>query len=480
MNLALSAADRRALGPVLLDPVAFAGGILRDRPWALQREIMRSVATRPLTAVKACHASGKTHCAARIALWWLMRWAGTDSKVITTAPTWRQVKLMWAEIAEAAGKSRLPFPEPSATGINFSEQHYAIGLSTNDPTKFQGYHGAHVLIIVDEATGVMASIFDAIEGVRAGGDVRVLLLGNPTVPGGKFYDAFYRDRSIWNNFTISAFDTPNFAGVTQEQLATMGDDELGAAKSPYLITRRWVRERLERWGAAHPMYRARVLGQFPEQSELSVYSLAWIERAAREPDEPPAGGIIQVGIDVAGPGEDETVMVARCGGVILECQAWSLPDPRGALAHAISQLRGRRGFQLGAVVVDAVGIGYHVATHLADLGFQVFAFNAGSSPVDREQFENAKAEAYWSLREWMDRDAIRGLTDEEAQAQLAGIRYKHTAAGRVQIEKKEDARKRGQTSPDRAEAHVLAFLHVTPREQTVVYDDWEAGHISPI
>jgi hypothetical protein len=82
----------------------------------------------------------------------------------------------------------------------------------------------------------------------------------------------------------------------------------------------------------------------------------------------------------------------------------------------------------------------------------VYAFNAGSAAMDSEHFTNAKAEAYWSLRETLERGAIAGLTDEEMQAQLAGIRYRHTASGRVEIESKEDAKKRGQQSPDRGES----------------------------
>jgi hypothetical protein len=67
----------------------------------------------------------------------------------------------------------------------------------------------------------------------------------------------------------------------------------------------------------------------------------------------------------------------------------------------------------------------------------------------------------------LERGAVEGLTDEETQAQLAGIRYRHTASGRVEIESKEDARKRGHQSPDRAEALVLAYARVVPRQQTV-------------
>jgi len=95
-----------------------------------------------------------------------------------------------------------------------------------------------------------------------------------------------------------------------------------------------------------------------------------------------------------------------------------------------------------------------------------------------EHFVNAKAEAYWSLRETLERRGLAGLTDEEMQAQLAGIRYRHTAAGRVEIESKDDAKKRGQSSPHRAEALVLAFARVAPLQQTVVLGG--AYTISPI
>jgi hypothetical protein len=61
---------------------------------------------------------------------------------------------------------------------------------------------------------------------------------------------------------------------------------------------------------------------------------------------------------------------------------------------------------------------------------------------------------------------------------FAGIRYRHTASGRVEIESKEDAKKRGQQSPDRAEALVLAFARAVPRQQTVAFS--VPVRISPI
>src|ERR1700732_3638278 len=57
---------------------------------------------------------------------------------------------------------------------------------------------------------------------------------------------------------------------------------------------------------------------------------------------------------------------------------------------------------------------------------------------------------------------LAALTDERAIAQLAGIRYSHNSRGQVVIESKENARKRGVKSPDRAEAIILAFADLAP------------------
>ena len=103
----------------LTDPVHFAGDILKSSLWRKQRDIMRAVATKPLVAVKACHASGKTYQAARFALWWLLRYP--EGKVINTAPSWRQVKLMWEEIRLARRDSRIIFPVPNATELRISD-----------------------------------------------------------------------------------------------------------------------------------------------------------------------------------------------------------------------------------------------------------------------------------------------------------------------------------------------------------------------
>lgn len=470
---------------------------------------MRDVQADKLVAVKACHASSKTFTAAQIGLHWLC--SHREALVVNTAPTWRQVRLFWSEIHNTLEmtRSRFPLPIASATELRIDAKRLMMGISTSEAVKFQGLHGAHVLIIIDEAPGIKTEIWDAIEGVRAGGHVHVLALGNPVVPGGKFFDAFGRDRGIWNAKTISAFDTPNFQPVRDrviqmklvdpakwlgryttdvmiEALRSMTPDERKVESFPRLVSMEWVAERLVAWGPTHPMFQARVLGQFPTASDKSVFSLAWIERASHELDEEDweklHGTVIQIGIDVAGPGEDESALVARAGGLVFRQESWREDDIRGTLVASIRDVRARYRPGRLVVVVDAVGIGYHVWTHLAEVFFndpevEVYGFNAGQRALNPELYENAKAEAIWAVREWMERDAIIGVSDLETQAQLAGMQHEYTAAGRIRIERKEDAKKRGQASPDRAEALMMAYAPIIPREQMLIHE--EQGGISP-
>jgi phage terminase large subunit len=369
-------------------------------------------------------------------------------------------RLLWGEIRNAVRTAIIEYPEPSATSLNLGPNHYAVGISTNEGERFQGFHG-DMLVILDEAPGVKPRIYDAIEGFRAGGDVRVLALGNPTIASGPFYDAFTKDREGWNLITISAFDTPNLQGLTLEALLELPEEELDNNPVPYLTTRRWVKEKFHEWGPGHPLWESRVLGNFPTQSEDALLSLAWLEMAKYRD-----GGDVgpfHAGLDVGGPGESETVLCIRQGQRIVYTGAWSGIEPRGEVIAALMPFKDG----LETVNVDSVGIGEYMAKHIADCGYRVREINVGERSRTPEKYVNLKAELYWGLRLRAESGDIAGLTDERTIAQLAGIRYSHNARGQIVIESKDDARKRGVKSPDRAEAVMLAFAKVKCAEPRI-------------
>jgi hypothetical protein len=467
----LEPSERVGMGRNLAHPVRFSHTLMRTSLWAKQADILKSVAQNKRTAVKACHASGKTFVAALAVLWWLMRWK--DAIAITTAPTWVQVeRLMWGEIRKAIGRSRLAWPETNKVELELTNGNYAIGLSTNEADRFSGFHEGHVLIVLDEAPGVRPVIYEAIEGIRAGGDVRELAQGNPVIASGPFYEAHTTGRQSWKTFTISAFDTPNLIslipggnvnGYTDEQLvsflAELSDDELDRNERGYLTTRRWVWEKWHEWGAhQNPLWDARVMGRFPKQAANMLLPLMFIEQAATKEVDKRKRHRPVIGIDVAGPGEDETVVIIREGPNLLEMHCYNDPDPRGKVLRVLDTYKLRDPI----VNVDSCGLGYYFAKHIEDAGYTVNRINVGVASNDPERYKILKDELYWGLRERFEDGGINGeaimhMDDDRIISQLASIKYDHDARGRVVVRSKKEMRKDGIKSPDRAEALMLAF-----------------------
>ncbi len=92
-------------------------------------------------------------------------------------------------------------------------------------------------------------------------------------------------------------------------------------------------------GARSPAWEARVLGQFPTQADDALISLAWLDEAARRPACRLRRAGCTAGLDVAGPGEDETVLVTRGGRAILDVAGVGKADPRGAVAATLAPYR---------------------------------------------------------------------------------------------------------------------------------------------
>lgn len=474
-NHELSTEQKKVARNIVGDPVLFAESIFGAKLWEKQVEILRSIQKNRRTAVRACHSSGKTFVLAIAALWWLARYV--DGIVLTTSSTFRQVKTqLWPEIHRLIAQAKVPYPALGNTELRLrNESNFALGFSTDRATNFQGYHGKHVLIIVDEAPGIEAGVWDAIAGTMAGGKVHVVMAGNPVFPSGAFYDAFTRERDLWNCIVISAFDSPNLKGITLENLLKMDSSEGGPLDQnpvPHLVTKRWVFDQFKAWWhgdeSSSPNWVSRVRGQFPDQAQNALVKLSWLERAKQRTlsDDERAGAVSLVaGVDVGG-GEAETI-VYICESKthtfkIIAMGAWRGQDTRGEVVRFLSPYRNR----LRSVRVDATGIGHNFGLHLQDERFPVERILVGrpcqSSPQMGEddparRFVNLKAQYYQVLADALERDEVHGLRDDLTIGQLAGIIYEVDSHGRTKIESKETARARGIPSPDRADALMLAL-----------------------
>lgn len=446
-----------------------------------QRPIIESVRDNLNTAVASCHAIGKTRTTAMIVLWWLCN--HPNAIIITTAPTWRQVaQLLWAEIRDVIRAAPYElFPEecmpPADCRIKFHEKWYAIGMSSRQPEAIQGYHSDYVLIVVDEASGVPDTIFNAMLGNKASGVVRMLLISNPTRTDGQLFRAFHTARANWNALPVDAFDTPNFAGLKKEfdnpatttarKLEMLRDAEkLVEAKAPgtytYLVRPGWAAGIMEEYGEDSDSFRVRVRGQFPKGGKNQLIPLAHIMDAIARWHEAPKwwedrqkwAQTVTGGLDVARLGDNNSVLSYQSDNILAPQTVYTpqyTTDLAGHVATRCGEIMSHQ------IVVDVVGVGGGPCDQLRTMVTGVIDFNGANSPQDPKKFYNMRAESYWKLRELFRLGLIAIPPSEALIGQLSSIRYKYHASGRILIESKDEMLARGVASPDEADSCMMAF-----------------------
>ena len=141
---------------------------------------------------------------------------------------------------------------------------------------------------------------------------------------------------------------------------------------PYLITRRWVYEVAQRYGTHSAYWQARVRGEFPEQGEDALISLKWLE-AARVAKQPASNAPLFAGIDVAGPGEDETVLTIRRGACVVFQKSWVGERSSGHVLNELAKFGGPSAFR--SVNIDSAGMGEYFCEIIEDANYSVNAVN---------------------------------------------------------------------------------------------------------
>lgn len=169
-----------------------------------------------------------------------------------------------------------------------------------------------------------------------------------------------------------------------------------------------------------------------------------------EPGEPK-----ELGVDVARFGDDSSVVALREGPVARVYRRLRGTDLMTLTGHVV-QDKGTTG--AGAVKVDADGLGSGVVDRLRELNIEVTEIHGGAKANDPERFANRKAELYWAFRDRLIAGDVDLMGDDlELQAELASCTYRVKSTGQIEITPKDEMKKKGIDSPDRAEAVIYAF-----------------------
>jgi hypothetical protein len=442
------------------DPVGFCRDCIdwppNTRLEDYQGDILAAVAQSKRVAVRSPHGTGKTTTEALVLLWFAVTRdaASIDWKVVTTAGAWRQLeRYLWPEVHLWARRlrperiGRATFNERNELQVlSLSLYHgSAFAVAATDPSLIEGAHAESLLYIFDESKSIAPEIFDAAEGAFSGpGETFALACSTPGSPAGRFYDIHARKPGL---------DDWATRAVTLEEAITAGR-----------ISSTWAEQRARQWGETSALYKNRVLGEFAVGDEDGCIPLPWVELANARWEELQGDGwgpATSIGVDVARSGRDKTCLAIRNGNAISELRTFAHGDTMQTTGRVAALLRAHPN---ATASVDIIGIGAGVFDSLREQGLKPSAFNASAKADGKDRsgelgFLNLRAEAWWHLREELDPAFGATLAlppDDQLIADLVTPHYTETSRGLIQIEGKDEIRKRLGRSTDSADAVVMA------------------------
>lgn len=131
-----------------------------------------------------------------------------------------------------------------------------------------------------------------------------------------------------------------------------------------------------------------------------------------------------------------------------------------------------------AINVDCTGVGSGVADRLLELGYPVNRVHFGERAIEDQLYAIRRDEMWGEMQRWLE-DAPNELPEDQVLASdLVGPSYTYDASRRMKLERKEDMKRRGLSSPDSADALALTFaVRIAAkrvRKERVPYN-WKSG-----
>lgn len=417
-------------------------------------------------ALASGHGIGKSAGFAQLIMWAMSTHEHTRGVVTANTDTQLRTKT-WPEVVKWHGLAiNSHWFECTATAIYHRKHEMtwcidAIPWSAHNTEAFAGLHnlGKRLVLMFDEASAIADPVWETAEGALTDEFTQILWLvaGNPTRSTGRFRQCFSRFRHRWGTRNIDARTVEGTNKAQQE---------------------RWRRD----YGENSQFFCVRVKGEFVEADANQLIPLQWISDARiRVWDWNVGDGSLpklRIAIDVADGGEDETVVtVARqyqssCS--VLRQAAFSFQPSVAVIESADVAERmflewgGRK--EIDDFVVDSLGVGAGTAGTLIKRGYRVVQYKGGAAASNPLKWRNRRVQTYIALRDAFRDGAIvihpQALHDElawdEFEAQLTSVKTKPGTEKLEDLVTKEEMRRDGLKSPDRADSLAMLFATVAP------------------
>lgn len=432
------------------DPEGYCKGVLGFSPDEWQKQLLASIRTNRRTAVRSGHGVGKTRIAAAVIHWFIA--TRSYPQIVCTANTLPQLTTkLWRELAKVHdGAKNKDLFQWTATRFYLKakpETWFAVAQpwTEHNSTAFAGTHEQNVLMVFDESSEIPPIIWEVASGAMSTAGARWLALGNPTMNTGKFHECFGKnaaqsfdtDSGRWHGFTVNAEDFVRpkgqvDTGYVAEQLREVeGDRE-------------------------HDFYRIRVRGLPPKQSANQFVGEELFDAAVGRFVGVNYDASRVLGVDVARHGEDRTALVSRWGMQMHLVHVHRGQDTMKTAGAVIAEMqRAEREHEklYDYVCVDDVGVGGGVTDRLKEQGVKVLPVIAGAKPFDALHYVRLRDELWDRYKKWLTTGSVDGKLKEDT----CGIFNEFVSSGKLNMESKDDMKKRGLSSPDLADAACMTF-----------------------
>jgi len=326
-----------------------------------------------------------------------------------------------------------------------------VGFSASDEHGFQGFHSTAdrpLLIIIDEAQGVANDIFRAAED-RCN-PTWFMACGSPGDPSGTFYE----------------METSQAKHYTHHKLTRLEC----LKENGYWLDREAITRLIEKHGETNPFIQSTVFGNFSESVEDAMISLTEYDRCF---DNPPTflKGTNQIhGFCDFAAGRDKNCFALRVGNRVEIKRKWVQRDTMSAVGEFLSmfvEARKEHGLDASMVSGDADGLGLPMVQRMRELDWAINEFHGGAAERFRNGYRNKIAEAWGEGIKKIKACQVILPDDPDLKAQILGRKGKHNSSGQLEIEKKEEYKKRCGSSPDEADAF---FGCLMPPPQVQVFN----------
>ena len=487
------------------DPVGFCKDILNTSITDDVTAMMESVRDHQVTVAVSANATGKSHGAARTAIWFYL--VHQNCKVFTAAaPPYENLRnILWGEIGSVAAKYPDLFinhsvtaldirrgPEDFLTGVTIPSS----GTAEEREAKFSGKHQEYMLFVLDEGDAIPDDVYRGIESCMSGGiEVRLLIMFNPRHASGAVY-RMQRDHTA-NVVHLSAFNHPNvitgdniIPGAVDRETTVrrinmwarpLHPDEKAEDATVFDLPEFLVSTQAKRQGGGifpplvagkykiiNSAFAYMVLGRYPAAGSSQLISQEWISKArsrydiyvATHGDIPPVGSSGIMGLDCAEFGDDLNVAVGRFGGYLTQLKTWGGVDmietgKKAAVWYGLNKV--------DRANIDATGVGAGVAPHMQTFDCIAARIMVASKPelkTEIGEFRILRDELWWRVREWLRTDPGSMLPpDEELIEELTCPTYS-TDSGKIEVMKKKDMKEILSRSPNKADALCLTFANL--------------------